>query len=53
MGKGEYKGENEYEQWRVLIIWEGEEWVILSLGIAQSDHRKHFVHDLENGLHDG
>ena len=29
MGKGEYKGENEYEQWRVLIIWEGEGWVIL------------------------
>lgn len=29
MGKGEYKGGNEYEQWRVLIIWEGEGWVIL------------------------
>lgn len=29
MGKGEYKGENECEQWRVLIIWEGEGWLIL------------------------
>lgn len=29
MGKEEYKGENECEQWRVLVIWEGEGWLIL------------------------